>query len=496
MKSIFTVLVALVCMWPVNSSGQDSKIRTLTLEEVVFTARNNSVEALLAQHRFNSSYWSYRSYKASYLPSISMSADLVDFNRAIVKNNVLVGGEWVEQYAPTNRLNSSMSIRLNQSIPMTGGRIFVNSELGRLDLLNEDPATLMSTPISVGFMQPLFGYNEFKWERKIEPMKYEEAKKQYLTSMEDVNLKSCQLFFNMALAQMNVFTSKLNVANNDTLYQIANGRFELGMIDQGDLMQMELNFLNSTDNLTKRILNLEVQKARLKTFLGYNESVDFIILTSKDVPSFSVDVDQAMKYARDNNPQMLNMERQILEADQNYAREKAEARFNADLFASYGLTQRADDLAGVYKNPQESQRVTVGVSVPILDWGRRKGRVKMAESSRDVAELFVRQQKIDFDQGVYLDVMQFNMQADQLLLAAKKDTISQTRYDITKQKFLIGKVDVLKLNDALNSKDAAIVNYMQALRTYWDYYYNMRKTTLFDFERNVALEQDYDELLK
>ena len=55
---------------------------------------------------------------------------------------------------------------------------------------------------------------------------------------------------------------------------------------------------------------------------------------------------------------------------------------------------------------------------------------------------------------------------------------------------------MLKLNDALNSKDAAIINYMQALRTYWDYYYNVRKTTLFDFERNQALEQDYDQLLK
>ena len=92
--------------------------------------------------------------------------------------------------------------------------------------------------------------------------------------------------------------------------------------------------------------------------------------------------------------------------------------------------------------------------------------------------------------------MQFNLQSEQLRLAAKKDTLSQTRYDITKQKFLIGKVDVLKLNDALASKDGAIVNYVQALRTYWNYYYNVRKTTLFDFEKNRVLEQDYDELLK
>lgn len=496
MKSIYAVLISLSCLLSLHNYGQAQEIKTLVLEEVIALAQNNSVEALLARHRFNNSYWSYRSYKASYLPSISMNADMVDFNRSIIKNNVLVDGEWVEQYAPTNRLNSSISMQLMQNVPITGGRIFVNSELGRLDLLNGDPATMMSTPISVGFRQPLFSYNEFKWERKIEPMKYEEAKKQFLTSMEDVNLKSCRLFFDMALAQMNVRTSTLNVANNDTLYQIANGRFELGMIDMGDLMQMELNFLNSTDNLTKSKLDLEVKKARLRIFLGYTDIIDFELITSKDVPGFGVDVERAMDYARENNPQILSMERQLLEAGQSLAQAKANARFNADLVASYGLTQRASDFAGVYKNPQESQRVTVGISVPILDWGMRKGMVRMAESSRDVAVLSVQQQKIDFDQGIYLDVMQFNLQSDQLALAAKKDTISQTRYDITKQKFLIGKVDVLKLNDALNSKDAAIINYMLALRTYWEYYYNVRKTTLFDFERNQALVQDYDDLLK
>lgn len=475
--------------------AQEQLVKQLALEEVIQIARENSVQALLAKHRFTSSYWSYRSYQASYLPSVSLNADLVDFNRSIVKNNVLIDGEWVEQYAPTNRLNSSLGLQIQQSVPLTGGRFFVNSEIGRLDLLNDDPATIMSTPISVGFRQPLFSVNEFKWERRIEPLKYEEAKKTYLVNMENVNLRAVELFYDMALAQMNVQTSQLNVANNDTLYQIAKGRFELGMIDQGDLMQMELNYLNSTDNLTKNKLDLEVKKARLRTFLGYNDNVDFKLITSKNVPDFEVDVDQAMAFARDNNPEILSMERQILEADQAIAQARANARFNADLVASYGLTQQAQTVMEAYQDPQQSQRVTVGVSVPILDWGMRKGMLKMAESSKDVVELSVQQQMVDFDQSVYLEVMQFNMQSDQLALAAKKDTISQTRYDITKQKFLIGKVDVLKLNDALTSKDNAIANYFQALRQYWSYYYTVRRTTLFDFERNQPLLQNYEELL-
>jgi outer membrane protein TolC len=295
---------------------------------------------------------------------------------------------------------------------------------------------------------------------------------------------------------MNVKTSKFNLANNDTLYLIAKGRFELGMIDQGDLMQMELNKLTSTDNLNKNILDLEVKKSNLRTFLGFKEDIDLELVTSLDVPKLIVDVEQAKQHARENNPSMISMQRSILEAEQNVAQQQANARFNANLMASYGMNQQASDLASVYKNPQESQRLNIGVTVPILDWGMRKGQVRMAKSSLDVTKVNVEQQKIDFEQQVFLDIMQFNMQDEQLVLAAKPDTISRTRYDITKQKFMLGSLDVLKLNDALAQKDKAITNYMMALRTYWNYFFNVRKTTLWDFEKNVPLEQRYDDLIQ
>ena len=496
MKKSIVSLIVILLLLPLSLRSQESQARKLDLQEVIRLAQENSLDALLAKHRFRSSYWSFRSYKANYLPSVSLQTDVVDLSRSIIKDVVLENGEWVTKYAPSNRLSSTVSLEASQNIPLTGGRVFVSSELGRIDLLNDNPASLMSTPVSIGLMQPLFGFNKFRWQKKIEPLKFEEAKKNFLSSMEDVNLKAVRYFYDLALAQMNVKTNRFNVANNDTLYQIAQGRYRLGMIDQGDLMQMELNLLTSTDNLNKSVLDLEVKKSNLRTFLGFVDKINIELVTTLDVPKLQVDVDRARQYARENNPQMLSMERSILEAEQNVAQQQANARFNANLVASYGLTQQASNLEAVYQNPKESQRLNVGVTIPILDWGMRKGQVRMAKSGLDVAKVNVEQQKIDFDQQVYLDIMQFNMQDEQLILAAKTDTISRTRYDITKQKFMLGSLDVLKLNDALAQKDRAITNYMSALRTYWNYYYNVRKTTLWDFEKNVPLEQRYDDLIK
>lgn len=496
MRKNVVELFVISLLFPMLLSAQQPQVRQLDLQEVIKLAQSNSLDALLAKHRFRSSYWSFRSYQANYLPSVSLQTDIVDLSRSIEKNVVLQDSVWVTKYAPSNRLSSTVSLEVSQNIPITGGRIYVSSQLGRLDLLNNDPATLMSTPVSIGLVQPLFSFNKFKWQKKIEPLKYEGAKKTYLSAMEDVNLKAVRFFYDLALTQMNVKTSRFNVANNDTLYQIAKGRFELGMIDQGDLMQMELNLLTSTDDLNKSILDLEVKKSNLRTFLGFVDKINIELSTTLDVPKLKVDVDKAIQHARENNPQMLLMQQLILEAQQNLAQVQSNSRFTANLMAQYGLTQQGSDLAAAYTKPLQSQQLNIGVTVPILDWGMRKGQVKMAKSSLDVTTVSVEQQKIDFEQQVFLDIMQFNMQDEQLILAAKTDTISRTRYDITKQKFMLGSLDVLKLNDALAQKDRAITNYMSALRTYWNYFYNVRKTTLWDFEKNVPLEQRYDDLIQ
>ena len=99
--------------------------------------------------------------------------------------------------------------------------------------------------------------------------------------------------------------------------------------------------------------------------------------------------------------------------------------------------------------------MTLGLTIPILDWGLGRGKYRMAQSSEEVVKTTVEQARTDFVQSVYLNVMQFNMQDDQLFIAAKSDTIAQKRYDLTKQRFLIGKVDVLDLNVSLSEKDAA-----------------------------------------
>jgi len=73
---------------------------------------------------------------------------------------------------------------------------------------------------------------------------------------------------------------------------------------------------------------------------------------------------------------------------------------------------------------------------------------------------------------------------------------AQKRYDITKKRFLVGKVDVLDLNVASGEKDVAKRNYISALRNYWLDYFQIRRITLFDFFRDRQLTADFQQLAR
>jgi len=470
-------------------------LKKLTLQEVLELAQDQSPDAILAKHRFRGNYWQYRTFKAKYRPSLNLSATLPEYNRIFEKEFDFDTQQ--EYYVEKNTNNSQLQLSLSQNVGLTGGRIFMRSDLRRFDIFGGDGSTqYITTPVSIGFSQPINGYNSLRWEKEIEPIRYEEAKKNYIDAVEVVNIKGVGLFFDLALDQLNNEISGINYSNADTLFRIAQGRYNIGTIAEDALLQMELALLNAGTAVNQAGINLQVSEFRLRSFLGFNENVKLELIIPAQIPELEIELNKAIEQARENNPELLNLERQLLQAAQNVAEARSEKGLNANLFALYGLTQRAEDISGAYKDPLSQQRVSVGIELPIVDWGLGKGAYKMAQSQEEVIRTQVRQAQIDFEQNIFLNVNQFNMQDDQLLIAAKADTIAQKRYDVTKQRFLIGKIDVLDLNIADSEKDVAKRGYIAALRNYWTAYYYVRRLTLFDFDRDQSLEADFEKLVE
>jgi len=469
------------------------EVKTLTLNEVIEVAHEQSLMALMSRHRFRSSYWEFRSYQASTRPGLTLEGTIPSLTMA---TESVIQPDGTEEFVDRSFMNTSLDLQLNQNIPLTGGSVFVSSQLRRNDNFGEDPpTTYLSYPVTIGVMQPINGYNEFKWDKKIEPLKYEAAKLEYLNTMERVSQQSVRYFFDLALAQINLEVALKNMANSDTLYQIATGRYQLGTIAENELLQMELSRLNSETSLNEATIDLELRKSRLRSFLGFNERVSLELILPREVPEIEMDYNRALAEARDNNPEILQMEQQLLEAERAVAEARSQKGIRGDLFAQFGLSGNDYDIPSAYSNLERQQRVELGVRVPLLDWGQGKGRFRMAQSAEEVVKMDVSQSIIDFDENIFLQVLQFNLQDNKVRIASTADTIADLRYEVTKQRFLIGKIDVLDLNVALEEKDVARRGYVEALRNYWDYYYDLRGLTLYDWRKDIKLSEDFDDLL-
>ena len=475
-----------------NYSKAQEKTRILTFERIIEITKNQSPDGLVAKNKYLGSYWRYKSYKAAYMPMLTLDGTLPNINRSISKITLADGSEIFQEQKSSDY---SLQMSLSKTIGLTGGQLFVNSGIERLDINKDSIVTsYLSNPITIGYRQPIFNYNSYKWERKIEPIRYNEAQKEYLEDMEQLSVKATGLFFDLLDAQIRAKIAKINQANNDTLYKIANGRYNLGKIAENELLQLELSLLNSNLQVEQTRNDIEVNLFKLKSFLGIKDNEKFELIIPYEIPDFKIDIKKAVDEARNNSSESLAFERKILEAKSSVNKAKMENRFNANLYALYGLTQSAFEFDNVYKNPQDQQQLSLGIQIPVLDWGLAKAKIKVAESNEELVNTQVAQQKTDFDQQVVIKVLQFNMLYNQLKIAAKADTIGAKRFDLTKARYMIGKVDITELNIAMTEKDRATQDYIAALRSFWNSYYEMRKLTLYDFVTNKQISIDFNTL--
>lgn len=140
--------------------------------------------------------------------------------------------------------------------------------------------------------------------------------------------------------------------------------------------------------------------------------------------------------------------------------------------------------------------VEVGFKIPILDWGKRRGQVKVAQSNREVTASKLRQESMNFNQDIFILVEQFNNQQTQLHLADKADRIARKRYHTNVETFLIGKISTLDLNDSQSQKDEARRKHINELFYYWYYYYQLRSLTLWDFVANTGIDADFEKIVR
>lgn len=490
-KKNYFLLLVMATIYQFTASAQTIR---LNLIESIELASDSSLQAFSSRNLYQARYWEYRSYRAARLPSLTLSTTPIRYNRDFVsrydsENNIDV-------YRKQQSLYSYGNLSIRQNLDFTGGTFYIDSELGYLRNFGDNNISQFTTvPIRVGYSQALFGFNSFKWERKLEPLKFEKAKRQYLYSREEISEITISYFFNLAMAQVEYRLAKENVSSTDTLYNMGNERYKIASISQADLLTLKLDAVNAKNTLRNTEISLTRAMSGFLSYLNIQKDMNVELELPERTHQIVVSIEKALELAKENNPDYLVYQQELLEAEREVDRTKKSSTFDASISASIGFNQVAGSLSDAYRKPLQQDVAAIHLTIPLIDWGVRKGRANMAKNNLNVTRISIRQKETTLEEDIIMTVSDFNSQQDLIASAEEAMNLATLAYNSTKQRFMIGKADINSLTLSLGRLNTAQRNYITSLQNYWQSYYKLRKLTLYDFEKNKSLSYAFDELM-
>jgi outer membrane protein TolC len=477
-----TLVLSFGAACPAPLLAQDS----LALRDAILMAQDRGLAGSAARNARAAAHWRQRAFSARRLPQLSLSGQLPAYNRAIIPV-LQPGGE--TQFRTQSQTTSSLNLQLTQVVPFTGGRVFLSSGLTRVDQNGSGLGRLwQSTPFQLGIQQDLFRPNELAWDGREQSLDDEIAERQYLEAREDVAIATATAFFDVYAARLTLENATANVAVNDTLYTLSKGRYQVGKIGENDLLQSELALLRARTSLDGARLDFSRAMAALRLLLKVPADSDFAVAAPVDVPVMSVDTAVAVAEALRNRSQIASFDLQKLQADRRINEARLNNGFGATITAMAGFNQTAPFLNDAYQSLLDQQALTVGVSMPLVQWGARHDEVEAARADKRRVENTTEQSRQQAEQEVHFAALEFTQAARILEISAKADTVGSKRFEVAKNRYVIGKIGISDLYIAQSEKDSALQSYVQALRGYWLSYYRLRRLTLYDFAEGRRIE--------
>lgn len=452
----------------------------LSLEDVITLAKDSSLTAFRYKNMYLTSYWTYKSFKADRLPSLSLSMQPVSYNRTLVSR--YDSEKNIDIYRQQKTYSAGVGLSLTQNFDPLGGTFFINTSLDYLRGFGDNRFDqYTAVPFSIGYQHNSFGYNQFKWDRKIEPLKFEKAKLEYIYNTEQIALVAISYFFNLALSQAQYDNAVAQKNKCDSLYTIGQMRYNIASITKSDLMSLKLDILNAQNSIATAEVSVKRDMLRLTSFLGLDRNTQISLILPDNPPEVTINISEAIELMHKNSYMILDKMQSVSEAERELDRIKKSNRFSASISANIGYNQEGENIADAYSNPMRRDVVAVSISVPLVDWGVRKGWKNQAVNNLDIAKIDQAQKMDELEQNVINSIGELGTRYALLNTASESLELAKQVYSQNMENFQKGSCDITTLSASQSRLLTAQDQYINTMRDYWQCYYDLRSQTLYDF---------------
>jgi outer membrane protein TolC len=461
---------------------------TISLSDAIELSRTESPVAKRAVVARKNAFWDYKIHRANLRPKLSMSAVAPTFSSSV---DAITQADGSIALHEVSRSTTGLQLQIDQPLPFLGAELFVKSGLNRYDNFKNDKHSYGGFPVEAGISMPLFRYNKLRWDNKIAPIQFKESKLKYIENIELSSLEAIRLFFELALWQSRHKIAENNYKLNSKLFEIAKEKYELGKISKSELLQVQLMYINSDNALQTATQNIGNAELNLKSHLGIITEARLILTQIPELPLIKANQKHVVDMVRNNSSKGVSFTRRSLESKRNIAIARGNSGVSGSLYASIGYATQFNSFDNIPSDMPKHQKLELGFSMPILDWGRTKAVRKRAEIKDELTEVEITQDRADLDKEAVVVLSSLKSLQIQRSKIIQADSLANERYNISHNRYLVGDISVIELNLAQNEKDNAIRASLIMNRDIWMIYYRLRGLTLFDYIDNKKIQNEY-----
>ena len=439
----------------------------LSLEAAVSQACRSSPAAQLADNLRLNKMHRYAMFEADLKPRLTLQAGLPTYSRDYFEVRQPDGGIL---FLPRAQNTAQVGFSLLQVLPRTGGVLSVNSSLTRFDDFARRGTSYTGSPLNLTLEQPLFAFNPYRWSQKIEPLKYEEAKKAFQSDLRDIARATATLYFDVLEALERLRTATSAQASIRLIRETEQARIPLGTTSREKLLQIELQELRAAQSRQEAEVDVQNARVALFSYLGAPDTDDTGFLLPETIPEQVGDVEAALQYARDNGAEYPASRRRQLEAARD-AEQARRGRGAVQLLVSLGWNGAGARPADLFSPLANQQRVSVGLGVPLLDWGRQKAQIGIADANEKVVAYTLEQERRSLETRLYHQVKTQELLRANTGYARRASAIADERFQLALEQYRAGELALSDIARALEEKDLFRRTYVQALRRFWEGHY-------------------------
>jgi outer membrane protein len=481
MKSAALVLFFLI---PTLVFGQYTDTLDLDLKQAMLLAQQASPQANKAEIDLQRAHWAYQTHLSGFKPQLYIESRLPGIDRGIQPITLPDGTDVFKGRAI---MNTYAGLHMEQRVAATGGKLFFHTGVHRLDLLSNRVSSYLTNPITLGFEQPVLGFNPYKWQKKIEPIRLTVSEKKYSEALAVLDIKTAELFFDLLKAQQSYAACLADKEDADAILAVSRNRFELGLIALDELLQAEMCVLKQEVLIQANELALQRCNEQLRQHLGMQRAVYFRLYRPADMADIHIDPHKALVSALANRHDLPAHQLMLTEAMMMASAARSNRGLQMQVRAALGLAGTAVSIQDAGQKLQTQEQLHFGVSIPITDGGKGRADVALAETNLELAKAEIQQARMNFEREIILIIQEFHSLKKQLELYAKSCQVAEQRLEMSKNRFLLGKNDLAEHQLALKESSETRDNYLHLLQQCWISLYSIRYLTMYDFELDQAL---------